>query len=134
MTHSDGETPHASPGERIYPVPEAWAGRAQLGRAGYEAMAEAARRDPQAFWAEQGRRLDWSRPFTRVKDVSFDKGDFRIRWFDDGQLNVAYNCIDRHLPHRRDQQRSSGRATSRTRTARSPTRSCTTKSAGWPMC
>ncbi len=53
--------------------------------------------DNEGFWAEQAKIIDWSKPFTRVRDVSFDKDDMHIRWFEDGELNVCYNCIDRHL-------------------------------------
>jgi acetyl-CoA synthetase len=69
----------------------------------YEAAQEAARRDPNAFWSGAARRLDWMTPPTVIKDVSFDKADFRIRWFADGVLNVAWNCLDRHLETRGDQ-------------------------------
>ena len=64
---------------------------------------ESAARDPEGFWRGVGERLDWSKPFTEVRDVSFDKQDFRIRWFADGELNASVNCIDRHLPERADQ-------------------------------
>lgn len=87
----------------VYPVfPEA-AARAHMTRDGYAAAWAAVRRDPEAFWAEQARRLDWLQFPTRIKDVSFHEADFRIRWFEDGILNVAHNCIDRHLPERADQ-------------------------------
>jgi len=87
----------------VYPVfPEA-AARAHMTRDGYAAAWAAVRRDPEAFWAEQARRLDWMTFPTRIKDVSFHEADFRIRWFEDGVLNVAHNCIDRHLPERADQ-------------------------------
>jgi acetyl-CoA synthetase len=56
--------------------------------------------DPDGFWGRVGKRLAWSRPYTKVKDVSFREQDFRIRWYEDGQLNVAYNCLDRHLAER----------------------------------
>jgi acetyl-CoA synthetase len=59
--------------------------------------------DNEGFWAEHGQRLDWFKPYSEVKDVSFDKSNHRIRWFADGELNVAYNCIDRHLETRGDQ-------------------------------
>jgi len=49
------------------------------------------------FWAEHGKRLDWFTPYTKVKDVSYNKEDLHIRWYEDGSLNVSYNCIDRHL-------------------------------------
>ncbi|RZJ16542.1 MAG: acetate--CoA ligase [Brevundimonas sp.] len=84
----------------IYPVPAELAARAHMDRAGYEAARIAARQTPDIYWAEQARRLDWMTVPTRIKDVSFDKADFRIRWFEDGVLNVSANCIDRHLPHR----------------------------------
>ena len=59
--------------------------------------------DPDAFWGEHGKRLDWIRPFTRVKNTSFDYPDVSIKWFEDGKLNVSANCIDRHLATRGDQ-------------------------------
>lgn len=87
----------------LYPVPSEWAQRARMTKAGYEAARVAARETPDAFWAEQARRLDWMTPPTSIKDVSFDKADFRIRWFGDGVLNVAHNCLDRHLAGRSDE-------------------------------
>ena len=87
----------------IYLVPADWAERAHMDAAAYEAARTAARDTPDAYWAEQARRLDWITPPTIIKDVSFAKDDFRIRWFADGVLNVAYNCIDRHLATRADQ-------------------------------
>ncbi|CAN5132048.1 acetate--CoA ligase [soil metagenome] len=87
----------------VYPVPADWAARAHMDAAGYEAARIAARDTPDAFWAEAAKRLDWITPPTVIKDVSFAKDDFRIRWFADGVLNVAYNCVDRHLATRADQ-------------------------------
>ena len=87
----------------LYPVPSEWAQRARMNRAAYEAARAAARETPDAFWSEQARRLDWMTPPTEIKDVSFDKADFRIRWFGDGVLNVAWNCLDRHLAERGDE-------------------------------
>ncbi len=87
----------------IYLVPADWAERAHMDAAAYEAARTAARDTPDAYWAEQARRLDWITPPTIIKDVSFARDDFRIRWFADGVLNVAYNCIDRHLATRADQ-------------------------------
>ena len=86
----------------LYPVPDAFAAAARVGRAERERMAAAARDNPEAFWAEQARRLDWMRAPTQVKDVSFALEDFRIRWFADGQLNASVNCLDRHLAARGD--------------------------------
>jgi acetyl-CoA synthetase len=58
--------------------------------------------DPDAFWGRIGKRLSGSQPYSKVKDVSFQEQDFRIRWYEDGCLNVAYNCLDRHLAKRGD--------------------------------
>ena len=87
----------------LYPVPAEWAKRAHMDRAAYQAARKAAAENPDAFWAEQAKRLDWITPPTVIKDVSFNKEDFRIRWFADGVLNVAWNCIDRHLAARANQ-------------------------------
>jgi len=87
---------------RSFPVPAEWASRAIVDAARYDALCTEATSDPQAFWGEQGRRLDWMTPFTIVKDSSFAESDFGIRWYTDGSLNVSVNCIDRHLPDRAD--------------------------------
>ena len=87
----------------VYPVPDALAAQAHMNRAAYEAARTAAQQTPDAFWAEQATRLDWIKSPTEIKDVSFGKEDFRIRWFADGVLNVSANCIDRHLPDRADE-------------------------------
>ncbi len=75
---------------------------AQLDKAAYAARYAAALADPEGYWREGGRCIDWSRPYTQVKDSSFDEADFRIRWFADGQTNVSVNCLDRHLETRGD--------------------------------
>src|SRR3546814_7325748 len=59
--------------------------------------------DPEGFWGEHGKRLDWIRPYTKVKDVSFAEPDLHIRWYEDGTLNASANCLDRHLATRGDQ-------------------------------
>ncbi|MDP1778178.1 MAG: AMP-binding protein, partial [Brevundimonas sp.] len=87
----------------FYPVPSEWTERARMDRAAYEAARTAARETPDAFWSDQVQRLDWFKPPSAIKDVSFDKADFRIRWFEDGVLNVAWNCLDRHLAERGEQ-------------------------------
>ena len=91
------------PDSELYPVPDDLAARAHMDRAAYDAARIAARQKPDAFWAEQAKRLDWIQPPRKIKDVSFKKEDFRIRWFEDGVLNVSVECIDRHLPHRKDE-------------------------------
>ena len=69
----------------------------------YRQMYEASTTDPLTFWREQGRRLDWIVPYTKVRDVSYDADDLHIRWYHDGTLNVSVNCLDRHLAKRADQ-------------------------------
>ncbi|MDB5476101.1 MAG: acs [Phenylobacterium sp.] len=89
--------------DEVFPVPEAWATRAHMDAAAYEAACRRVEADPQGYWAELAGRLDWIKAPTEIKDVSFDKADFRIRWYADGVLNVSVNCVDRHLATRRDQ-------------------------------
>jgi acetyl-CoA synthetase len=86
----------------LFPVPAERAKNSWADSAKYKAMYEQSVRDPNAFWGEQGKALDWFKPYTIVKNTSFD-GDVRIRWFEDGALNVSHNCIDRHLDKRGDQ-------------------------------
>ncbi len=82
---------------RIHPVPAELARTAWADREEYESLYAASIADTEAFWREQASRLDWIAPFTEVRDVSFDKDDLHVRWFADGKLNVAANCLDRHL-------------------------------------
>jgi acetyl-CoA synthetase len=84
------------------PVMNATAKDSWIDSAQYAALYEQSVRDPEAFWGEQGKRLDWMKPYTRVKNTSFTD-DVSIRWFEDGSLNVTQNCIDRHLPLRASQ-------------------------------
>ena len=84
----------------VFAVPEEWAKRAHMDAAGYEAAWKRVEDDPEGFWRDVAGRLDWIKPFSVVKDVSFDRDDFRVRWFADGVLNVSANCLDRHLPTR----------------------------------
>ena len=76
---------------------------AHVDAAKYDQMYAASINDPEGFWSEQGKRVDWIKPFTKVKDISFDLGNVHIKWFEDGTLNVAANCVDRHLATRGDQ-------------------------------
>ena len=89
--------------DQVFPVPPDWAKRALLNAEGYQAARRRVETDPEGYWGDLARRLDWIKPFTEVKDVSFKREDFRIRWFADGVLNVSVNCIDRHLPQRKDE-------------------------------
>ena len=85
-----------------YPVFESVARSAHVDAPRFEEMSRKASEDPEGFWGEVGKRIDWIKPYSRVKDVSFALDDLHIRWFDDGTLNVCANCVDRHLEKRGD--------------------------------
>ncbi|HEV2511745.1 acetate--CoA ligase [Bosea sp. (in: a-proteobacteria)] len=89
--------------EMIYDVPASWAKKAYLNDAKYKKMYAASIKDPDKFWAEQGKRIDWFKPYTKVRNTSYKPGKVSIKWFEDGTTNVAYNCIDRHLATRAKQ-------------------------------
>ncbi len=82
--------------ENVFPVPADIAASALVDDAKYKAMYEQSVKDPDGFWGEQAKRLDWFKPFTKVKDTSYDPHNVSIKWFEDGELNVSYNCVDRH--------------------------------------
>src|SRR5436190_10333714 len=87
---------------KLYPPPAEFARHARVSEERYHADYARSIADPEAFWADVGKRLDWIEPYTKVKDVSFDAKDLHIRWFEDGTLNVSANCLDRHLKTRGD--------------------------------
>jgi acetyl-CoA synthetase len=92
MTHKD----------IVYKVPDTFQKQANLTPEKYADMYAASVSDPEAFWGEQGKRLDWIVPYDQVRDVSWDKSDLHVKWYADGVLNVSANCIDRHLDTRGD--------------------------------
>ena len=89
--------------EKIYDVPAEWAKRAWVDQAKYKEMYARSISDPNGFWAEQAKRIDWMKAPTKIENVSFAPGNVSIKWFEDGVLNVAHNCIDRHLHKRANQ-------------------------------
>jgi len=89
--------------DKVYSPTTAFAQNAHANKSTYENMYAASITDPDAFWAEQGQRLDWMTPFTKVKNTSFEHSNVSIKWYEDGELNVSANCIDRHLATRGDQ-------------------------------
>jgi len=88
---------------KVYDVAPDWAQRAWIDAAKYRDMYRRSVEDPEDFWREEARRVDWMTPFTKVKNATFEHPDVSIRWFEDGALNVSANCIDRHLAKRADQ-------------------------------
>ena len=89
--------------DRLFAPSESTIANAMIDNSGYQAMYDASVADPDAFWAEHGKRIDWIKPYSQVSDVSYDKADLHISWFGDGTLNAAANCLDRHLASRGDQ-------------------------------
>ncbi|MEQ1753896.1 MAG: acetate--CoA ligase [Micropepsaceae bacterium] len=89
--------------DQLLPVPKDWASRAYVDNAKYQDMYKASIADPVSFWREQGKRIDWIKPYTKIKNVSFDVKNLFVRWYEDGTLNVSANCIDRHLAKRGNQ-------------------------------
>jgi acetyl-CoA synthetase len=87
----------------IYPVKPQFKNNTLCDQETYQKMYKKSVDNNEAFWAAQGKRLDWFKDYTQVKDVSFDKQDLHIKWYADGELNVSYNCIDRHLKHKANQ-------------------------------
>ena len=89
--------------DKMYPPSADFIANAHITKDKYVAMYNASVNDPEAFWAEHGKRVDWMTPFTKIKNVNYAYPDVSIKWFEDGELNVAANCIDRHLATRGDQ-------------------------------
>ena len=86
--------------QEVFPVTEEWTKRAFIDSETYERMYAQAAADPDSFWRREAQRIDWIKPFTKVKETSFNEADFGIKWFADGALNISANCVDRHLPAR----------------------------------
>lgn len=89
--------------DAVYDVPQEWAKKAYVDDAAYQRLYAASIADPDAFWGEHGKRIDWFKPYARVKNVSYAPGAVSIKWYEDGTTNVAYNCVDRHLATRASQ-------------------------------
>ncbi len=87
---------------KLYPVDPSFAAAARLRHDDYTRLYAESIGDPEGFWARIAQRLDWSRAPTKIKDVSFDRNDLHIRWYEDGELNVSANCLDRQLEKRGD--------------------------------
>ena len=89
--------------DQSYPPSAAFTKASHADKATYDKMYAASINDPEAFWGEHGKRIDWIKPFTKVKSSDFTLGSVDIKWFEDGTLNASYNCVDRHLETRGDQ-------------------------------
>ncbi len=89
--------------DKIYEVPAAWKSRAYIDDAKYKEMYARSIKDPNGFWGDEAKRLDWIKKPTKVKNTTYDPHNVSIKWFEDGTLNASYNCVDRHLAKRGDQ-------------------------------
>ena len=87
---------------RTFPPSDEGASRAHIDIQGYQKAYAESLSDPDSFWAEHGKRIDWIQPYTKISDVSYDKPDVHIKWYEDGTLNASANCLDRHLETRGD--------------------------------
>ena len=97
--------------ENLYPVPRSFSTSALVKQGDYERMYAESVEDPERFWGRVGRRIDWVKEYSQVVDSSFADDDVHIRWFHDGKLNVASNCLDRYSSRCAARRpRSSGRA------------------------
>jgi len=88
--------------QKLHKVPAAFAARAHVDAEDYRRLYAESVSDPDGFWSRTGKRIDWIKPYTKVSDASYDPRDLHIRWYHDGELNVAANCLDRHLAARGD--------------------------------
>ena len=88
--------------DQLFAVPEEWASKALVDEKTYKKMYAESINEPETFWAEQGKRIDWIKPYKNIKDVSYSADDVHIRWFYDGTLNASANCLDRHIEKRGD--------------------------------
>ena len=120
--------------DTVLPVPADWKRHAFLDKAKYDEMYARSIADPEGFWGEQAARIDWIKPFTKVKNVSWNPDNLFIKWFEDGTLNVTANCIDRHLTAHADRVAIIWEGDDPSQSKAITYRSCTRKSAASPMC
>ena len=83
--------------ELIYKTKKDWISKALVNKSQYEKKYKASIKDNDGFWKKEGKRINWIKPYTKIKDVKYSKSDVKIKWFYDGTLNASANCIDRHL-------------------------------------
>jgi len=88
--------------ELIFKVPKKWSNNAYVDKKGYEKKYKLSIKDNEGFWRKEGKRIDWIKPYTKIKDVKYSKTDVQIKWFYDGTLNASANCIDRHLESKKN--------------------------------
>ncbi len=118
--------------EKSFAVSETVAKHALVDHAHYAEMYARSLADPEGFWREHGRRIDWIKPYTKAMNASFGPGEVSIRWFEDGTTNVAANCLDRHLADARRQVAIIWEGDDPAESLAITYRDCTPRSAGSP--
>jgi len=88
--------------ELIFKVPKKWSNNAYVNKSQYEKKYKLSIKDNEGFWKKEGKRIDWIKPYTKIKDVKYSKTDVKIKWYYDGTLNASANCIDRHLKDKKN--------------------------------
>ena len=88
--------------ELIFKVPKKWSNNAYINKSQYEKKYKLSIKDNEGFWKKEGKRIDWIKPYTKIKDVKYSKTDVKIKWYYDGTLNASANCIDRHLKDKKN--------------------------------
>ena len=89
--------------DKLFKVPADWAKNSYVNQSSYEAKYKESVNNNEKFWADEGKRIHWFKPYTKIKEVIYSTKKVSIKWFYDGTTNVSYNCIDRHLPKRAKQ-------------------------------
>ena len=92
----------SGPKELIFKVPKKWSKNAYVDKNKYEKKYRLSIKDNEGFWRKEGKRIDWIKPYTKIKDVKYSKTDVKIKWYYDGTLNASANCIDRHLKDKKN--------------------------------
>ena len=89
--------PNKDSSELIYKVKKEWIKKATINKSAYEEKYTTSLKDNDTFWKKEGKRINWIKPYTKIKDIKYSKSEVKIKWFYDGTLNASANCIDRHL-------------------------------------
>ena len=92
----------SKPNELVFKVSKKWSNKAYIDKSGYEKKYKFSIKDNEGFWKKEGKRIDWIKPYTKIKDVKYSNTDVRIKWYYDGTLNASANCIDRHLKDKKN--------------------------------
>jgi len=95
------KTKKPEPKGLIFKVTKKWSNNAYVNKSQYEKKYKLSIKDNEGFWKKEGKRIDWIKPYTKIKDIKYSKTDVKIKWYYDGTLNASANCIDRHLENKK---------------------------------